>query len=115
MAVAFVPHLITVYPLAETVDEETLAVNAPTLDTGVEVPCMIEPLKASTAMNATGVEVRGPHMLYADCEYSSAFSVNARVAFGDRRFAVKAKPQVFEMGLPTDHIEVLLEELELAS
>jgi hypothetical protein len=115
MAGLVLRHWATIAPEVESVAEESLAVEVPTIGSAsAPFACQITPGTPESVFNDFGIELKRPHMMIVPVSMLSSIQVGARVVMGSRAFSVQAPPQIYSLGLSTDHLTVALEELEFA-
>ena len=119
MSLLFKPHTVVVTPQVQTPDGSTKVVPVPTDGSTATFTCQITPMRASAAFEATGLDLRNPHLILADPENYTYLKVGNLVTWtapvrGARRFKVSAPAEVFETSLAGDHAGAVLEELELS-
>lgn len=73
----------------------------------------ITPGSAGDVFTKFGVELTKPHALLCDIAAAELMTMNDRIHYGDRRFAVRSAPMIWDAVAPT-FAEVALEELDHA-
>ena len=111
MALALKPQTVEVEVASENVNATTKVVRTPTFATAVEVRCQVTPAAKGLIYTKYGLDVANPHTLFCDVADGAYFTVGTRVVYDGRTFAVSAPLARMFVGLPADHVKVILEEL----
>lgn len=75
----------------------------------------IQPVSAQAAFDQFNVAIDNAFLLMDETSAQALYAVHGRVYWGDREYAVQADPKVWNHGLPTDHIEVLIKDVRSLS
>lgn len=83
--------------------------------TPASVQCNVQPISSTEVFDNFGPETEASFQLFARVSEASKFVYGARVKKGSQIFYVSSRPKVWDQGLPTDHVQVPLSEVQIAN
>lgn len=107
------PHVVNHYPVATT--STGGRADVPTDGTGRAVRCQITPMSADAALRTFSGDLRlsQPHLMLCDVDtYNRTIKSGDKVVWQGLEYYVNAAPMVWEAGISTDCIQILLEKEE---
>lgn len=111
MALARRPHSAVHYPVTKTTSSGR--VDVPTDGTAKTIRCQITPMNAESAFRTFGgdISLSQPHLMLVNIDaYTRTIKSADKVVYGGFRFYVNAAPMIWEAGVSTDCIQILLEK-----